>query len=320
MALNVLNLLAQGFQMFLVLLISPLLIGIIRKVKARLTRRRGASVWQPYLDIWKLLCKETVPAGHASWFYHGAPYAIFAVTWVAAALVPTFAAGVIFHGTADLIAIVGLLATARFTLALAGMDIGTSFGGIGASREMMISTLAEPAMLMVVFTVAMLARTTQLSAIADFLIQEPLGLRISLALALITLTIVLLAENARIPVDNPATHLELTMVHEAMVLEYSGRHLALIEAAAALKLVLYMSVFSCLFLPFGMAATTGSVPAMFIGIVTYLLKLLAGAVLLAAGETCMAKMRVFRVSEFISIGLMFGLLAVLLLFVSRELG
>lgn len=306
--------------MFLVLLIAPLLSGVVRKIKSRLLARIGPSIFQPYYDLWKLLRKETVPAGHASWFYRAAPYQIFSITWVAAALVPTFATGLMFNWAADMIAIVGLLAAARFTLALAGMDIGTSFGGIGASREMMISTLAEPAMLMVVFTVAMLARTTQLSSIAAFLIEQPVGLRISLALIMITLTIVLLAENARVPVDNPATHLELTMVHEAMVLEYSGRHLALIEAAAAIKLVLYMSMFACLFVPFGIATGERDFQAMAAGLLLYLLKLFSGGVLLAIGETSVAKMRVFRVSEFLGMGLVLGLLAVLLLFVSRGVG
>lgn len=314
------DLFLQGAQMFLVLLIAPLLSGVVRKIKARLLARIGPSIFQPYYDLWKLLRKETVPAGHASWFYRAAPYQIFSITWVAAALVPTFATGLMFNWAADMIAIVGLLAAARFTLALAGMDIGTSFGGIGASREMMISTLAEPAMLMVVFTVAMLARTTQLSSIAAFLIEQPVGLRISLALIMITLTIVLLAENARVPVDNPATHLELTMVHEAMVLEYSGRHLALIEAAAAIKLVLYMSMFACLFVPFGMATGERDFQAMAAGLLLYLLKLFSGGVLLAIGETSVAKMRVFRVSEFLGMGLVLGLLAVLLLFVSRGVG
>jgi formate hydrogenlyase subunit 4 len=300
--------------MFLVLLLAPLLAGVIRKVKARLLRRRGASIFQPYRDLWKLLRKETVPARNVSRIYRAAPYFIFAATWVAAALVPTFATGLMFNWAADLIALVGLLATARFALALAGMDVGTSFGGIGSSREMTIAALAEPAMLMVVFTTAMLAHPTQLSMISDFLIEQPVGLRISLALTLVTFVIVLLAENARIPVDNPATHLELTMVHEAMVLEYSARHLALIEAAAFLKLVLYMSVFICLFLPFGMVTGERNVRAIIIAASIYALKLMAGGVLLAIGETSVAKMRVFRVTEFLGIGLVLGLLAVLLLF------
>ena len=227
----------QGCQMLLMLAIAPALVGLIRKVKARLLSRRGPPVFQPYRELWSLLHKEAVVADNASWLFRMAPYGQFAATWVAAALVPTFATGLMFSWSADLIAIVALLGTARFILALAGMDVGTAFGGIGSSREMMIASLAEPAMLLIAFTVALLAGTTQLSAIADHLLLQPVGLRVSLALCLVALMVVALAENARIPVDNPATHLELTMVHEAMVLEYSGRHLAMIEAAAALKLV-----------------------------------------------------------------------------------
>lgn len=316
MALLVPDLFIQFIQMILVLLLAPLLSGMIRKTKARLLRRRGASIFQPYRDLWKLLRKEVVPAANASQLYRAAPYVIFATTWVAAALVPTFATGLIFNWAADLIVIVGLLATARFTLALAGMDVGTGFGGIGASREMMISVFAEPAMLMVVFTVAMIAHTTELSSIAEYLILQPVGLRISLALTLFAFVAVLLAENARIPVDNPATHLELTMVHEAMALEYSGRHLALIEAAAFLKLTLYMSIFICLFLPFGMATGERNFQTMTIGLLLYVLKILGGGVLLAIGESSIAKMRVFRVSEFLGMGLVLGFLAVLLLFVT----
>lgn len=310
------ELLAIAGQFLLVLLISPLLTGVIRKVKARLQRRRGASILQPYYDIWKLLRKDTFSAHHASWLYRGAPYIIFSITWMAAALVPTFTSRVFFGGAGDLIAIVGLMATARFALALAGMDIGTSFGGLGSSREMMISAFAEPAMLMVVFTFAMIAGTSQLSSIVTFFINEPVGVRISLALVMVAFVLVLVAENARIPVDNPATHLELTMVHEAMVLEYSGRHLALIEAAASVKLTLYFSVFICLFMPFGMAQAGASLADMGVGLVVYVLKLMGCGVVLAIGETSVAKMRVFRVPEFLGVGLMLGLLAVLLLFVT----
>ena len=159
-----------------------------------------------------------------------------------------------FSWSADLIAIIALLGSARFFLALAGLDVGTSFGGIGSSREVMIASLAEPAMLMIVFTLALIAGSTQLSTIAAFMaVAARSGLRVSLGLALLALIMVAIAENARIPVDNPATHLELTMVHEAMVLEYSGRHLALIELAAALKLLLYVSLIACLFAPWGLA-------------------------------------------------------------------
>jgi formate hydrogenlyase subunit 4 len=235
------HLLVQAMQMMLVLLAAPLLTGFVRKVKARLLRRRGPPIVQPYRDILRLLKKEVVVAENASWILRVAPYMIFAATWVAAALVPTFATGLLFSWSADLIAIIALLASARFFLALAGMDIGTAFGGIGSSREMMIASLAEPAMLLIVFSMALVARSTQLSAVADLLASPEVGLRVTLGLALVGLIIVAIAENGRIPVDNPATHLELTMVHEAMVLEYSGRHLAMIELAASVKLLLYIS-------------------------------------------------------------------------------
>ena len=178
---------------------------------------------------------------------------MFAGTWVAASLVPTFGSGLMFSWSADLIAIIALLGSARFFLALAGLDVGTSFGGIGSSREVMIASLAEPAMLMIVFTLALIAGSTQLSTMAAHILSGEEGLRVSLGLALLALIIVAIAENARIPIDNPATHLELTMVHEAMVLEYSGRHLALIELSSALKLLLYVSVIGCLFAPWGIA-------------------------------------------------------------------
>src|SRR5262249_50372592 len=185
----------------------------------------------------------------ASWLYRVAPYFVFATTWVAAALVPTYATGLLFSWSADLIALVALLGTARFALALAGMDIGTAFGGIGSSREVVIASLAAPAMLLIVFTVALVAGTTQLSEIAATFVHKSVGLRVSLGLAMFALVFVAVAENARIPIDNPATHLELTMVHEAMVLEYSGRHLAMIDAAGALKLVLVFSLILRLFEP-----------------------------------------------------------------------
>jgi formate hydrogenlyase subunit 4 len=236
---------------------------------------------------------------------------------VAAALVPTFATGLQFSWTADLIVITALLGSVRFFLALAGMDVGTSFGGLGSSREMMFASLAEPAMIMIVFTVALTAGTTQLSEVADFVFAHA-SLRVSLALALVALIIVALAENTRIPVDNPATHLELTMVHEAMLLEYSGRHLAVIEFAAALKLLLYISLIACMFTPWGLAQA-GSTPAAYaLGLVSYFVKLAIGGFLLVLFETSIAKMRVFRVPEFLGAALMLGLLGTLLLFVSRS--
>ena len=311
--------LVQGCQMLLVLMLAPLLTGFVRTVKARLLRRRGPALLQPYRDLSKLLRKEVALADSSSWLFRVAPYVIFAAVWVAAALVPTFASGLPFSWIADLIAIVALLGTARFFLALAGLDVGTSFGGIGASREMMIASLAEPAMLMMVFTVSLLAGTTQLSSVTQVMLAGGVGLRVSLALAMLALIMVAIAENARIPVDNPATHLELTMIHEAMVLEYSGRHLAMIELAASLKLLLYLSLLACIFIPWGMATAGDGLPAYFVGATAYVGKLAVGGFLLALFETSIAKMRVFRVDEFLGAALMLGLLGTLLLFMSRSL-
>jgi formate hydrogenlyase subunit 4 len=309
----------QGAQMLIVLLLAPLLTGIVRKTKARLLRRRGPALVQPYRDLVRLMRKEVVLAESASWLFRVIPYLIFAATWVAASLVPTFRAGLLFSWSADLIAIIALLGSARFFLALAGLDVGTSFGGIGSSREVMIASLAEPAMIMIVFTLALVAGSTQLSTMAGFLVSPAVGLRVSLGLALIALIMVAIAENARIPVDNPATHLELTMVHEAMVLEYSGRHLALIELSASLKLLLYVSLIACLFVPWGLSAPGTGFAAVAVGALSYMGKLAGGGMLLALFETSIAKMRVFRVPEFLGAALMLGLLATLLLFVSRSL-
>jgi formate hydrogenlyase subunit 4 len=262
--------------------------------------------------------KEVVLADNASWLFRVSPYLIFSATWVAASLVPTFKTGLLFSWSADLIALIALLGSARFFLALAGLDVGTSFGGIGSSREMMIASLAEPAMIMIVFTLALVAGSTQLATMAAYMNSPDVGLRMSLALGLVALIMVAIAENARIPIDNPATHLELTMVHEAMVLEYSGRHLALIEFSASLKLLLYVSLLACLFAPWGLAVNGADPIYLAIGVLAYLGKLLVSGFLLALFETTIAKMRVFRVPEFLGAALMLGLLGTLLLFVSRS--
>lgn len=313
----ILDFITQGAQMVLVLVLAPLLVGYTRKLRARLLRRQGPPVLQPYRDLLRLIRKEAVLAENASWLFRSGPYMIFSATWVAAALVPTFATRLQFSWTADLIAITALIGSSQFFLALVGMDVGTSFGGIGSSREMMFASLAEPAMIMIVFSLALLAGSTQLSVVAEFM-QMHAGLRVSLGLALVALIIVALAENARVPVDNPATHLELTMVHEAMILEYSGRHLAVLELAAALKLLLYLSLIACIFMPWGIAPV-GSGPAAYaIGLASYLAKIAVGGFLLVIFETSIAKMRVFRVPDFLGIALMLGLLGMLLLFVSRS--
>ena len=309
----------QGAQMALVLLLAPLLTGFVRTAKASLLRRRGPSPIQPYRDLRRLFGKEAIVADSASWLFRAAPYLIFAATWVAAALVPSFATGLIFSWSGDLIVITALLGLARFAQALAGLDVGTSFGGIGTSRDVMIAAMAEPALIMVVFIIALVAGSTQLSAIAETMLAGGIGLRVSLAMALIALVIVALAECARIPVDNPATHLELTMVHEAMVLEYSARHLAMIDLAAAIKLLLYASLLSCLFVPIGLAPGGSGILALLAGLAAYLVKIAALGAMLAVFEISIAKMRVFRVPGFLGAALMLGLLGTILLFVSRSL-
>jgi formate hydrogenlyase subunit 4 len=313
--------LVQGMQMLLVVAVAPMLVSVVRKVKSRLTRKQGAPLVQPYRDLKRLMRKDVVLAENASWLFRVVPYLVFAATWVAAALVPTFATGLQFSWTTDLIAIVALLGSARFFLALAGMDVGTSFGGIGSSREMMIASMAEPAMMLIVFSLALIAGSTQLSTVVQFMASPRVGLRVSLGMALVALVIVALAENARIPVDNPTTHLELTMVHEAMVLEYSGRHLAMIELSSALKLLLYISLIGCIFVPWGIADSDAdaSFAGYVVAVLLYLIKLGVGGVVLAVFETSIAKMRVFRVPNFVGIALMLALLGTLLLFVSRNL-
>ena len=312
------NLVFQLLQMFLVIALAPLLTGLVRKMKARLLRRRGAPLIQPYRDLARLARKEAIVADSASWLFRAAPYLVFALTWVAAALIPTFATGLLFSWSADLIAIIALLGAARFFLALAALDVGTSFGGLGASREAMFATLAEPALIVIVFSLALIAGSTQLSTVAAVMVAG-VGLRVTLGMALIALIMVAVAENGRIPVDNPATHLELTMVHEAIILEYSGRHLAAIELASMLKLLLYVSLIACVFTPWGLAIADSGVGDRLIGAALYVVKLAVAGVLLAVFETSIAKMRVFRVPDFLGAALMLAFLGALLLFVSRSL-
>ncbi len=315
----IVHLALQALEMAIALAAALLLTGFVRKVKARLQRRAGPPLLQVYRDLARLVAKEAVVPEASSWLFRVSPYVIFAATWVAAALVPEFATNLQFSWSGDLIVIAALLGSARFFQMLAALDSGTAFGGIGASREAMLASLAEPAMLMIVFTVALVAGTSQLSAIATFMHSGAEGLRLSLALGLVALVMVGLTETGRFPVDNPATHLELTMVHEAMVLEYSGRHLALIELAGAMRLLLYMSLIACIFAPFGIAPPGAGPASLALGLLSYAGKLGAGAVALAGFETTIAKMRVFRIPNFVGAALMLGLLGTLLLFMSASL-
>jgi formate hydrogenlyase subunit 4 len=300
---------AALLQALLYAVLAPLLVGWIRKLKARLQNRRGAPVLQPWRDLRKLLVKEARVAHTASPLFRAAPYIVFVATWLAAATVPLVADNLPTAAIADIIVLVGLLALARFFLALAGMDVGTAFGGMGASREMLVSALAEPAMLMAVFTLAMSAHSTNLASVIDYQLGT-FALRPSFLFALGGLILVAIAETGRIPVDNPATHLELTMIHEAMLLEYSGRHLALMEWASQLKLLLYGALIANIFFPWGIARSFA--PAeLALGLAAVVLKLLALGAALALGETVLAKMRLFRAPAFLNLALLLALLGLL---------
>jgi len=297
-------------QALLYAALSPLLVGWIRKVKARLQNRRGAPVLQPYRDLYKLLGKEARVAHTASPLFLAAPYVVFVATWLAAATVPVVVLDQPASSIADIIVLVGLLALARFFLALAGMDVGTAFGGMGSSREMLISALAEPAMLMAVFTLAISTHSTNVSSLIDYQLSVGLALRPSLLFALGGLTLVAIAETGRIPVDNPATHLELTMVHEAMILEYSGRYLALMEWAAQIKLALYGVLIANIFFPWGIAQSFAPA-ALGLAAVAILLKLALLGAALAVAETVLAKMRLFRAPAFLQLALLLALIGLL---------
>jgi len=315
----VLSVLAQALHVALILAAAPVLTGAIRWLKARMMGRRGPHPLQPLRDLLKLLRKTPVLAENASAVSRVMPYVAVGAAVAAAALVPSFARGMAFAPMADLLLVAGLLAVGRVAMALAGMDVGTPFGGLGAAREMSFAALAEPALVVAALSLAILAGTTNLDAIAAGFRDGGLGLRVSLGLALVALLAVAVAENARIPVDNPATHLELTMVHEAMILEASGRHLALWEFAAMLRLALWLALLAAVFLPLGQAPT-GAWPHLWaVGLLAWVAKMAGLALALAAFESAIAKMRVFRVPEFRGAALLLGLLGAVLLFVSTRL-
>jgi formate hydrogenlyase subunit 4 len=310
---------SQVLHLALILVAAPLLTGAVRWAKARLMGRHGPSPLQPARDLAKLLRKRPVLAENASAVSRVAPYAAVAATVLAAALVPSFARGMLFAPVADLVLVAGLLALSRVALALAGMDVGTAFGGLGAAREMSFAALAEPALLLGAMSLAILAGTTNLDAIAGALHEGGLGLRVSLGLALVALIGVAVAENARIPVDNPATHLELTMVHEAMILEASGRHLALWDYQAALRLTLWLALLAAVFLPAGLAPPGAGPLGWAAGLLAWVAKMAMLGFALAVFESSIAQMRVFRVPEFLGAALLLGLLGAIYLFVSTGL-
>ncbi|CAL1242062.1 respiratory chain complex I subunit 1 family protein [Candidatus Methylocalor cossyra] len=297
-------------QTLVFVIAAPLLAGWIKRVKCRLQNRQGPSLFQPYRDLLKLYRKQPVIPHPASWIFRAAPYIVFASTVLTAAIVPLVAVDLPTSRVADVIVLVGFFALGRTFQVLAGMDIGTAFGGMGSSREMTISSLAEPAMLMAVFTLAMSAHTTNLSHAVNYVLDTGLVLRPSFIFALGGLMLVAIAETGRIPVDNPATHLELTMIHEAMILEYSGRWLALIEWASQIKLMLYGVLIANIFLPWGIAQDF-SLPALGYGVAMIALKLAVLALVLALSEALFAKMRIFRVPEYLGFAYLLSVLGML---------
>jgi formate hydrogenlyase subunit 4 len=297
-------------QTLLFVALAPLLAGWLKCCKCRLQNRKSPSLFQPYRDLIKLTKKQPVVAAQASWLFTISPYMIFSATVLAATVVPLIAVDLPTSASADVIVMVGFFAFARFFLALAGLDVGTAFGGMGSSREMTISSLAEPAMLMAIFTLTMTASTTNLSLAIDHVVQEGLVLRPSFVFALFALILVAIAETGRVPVDNPATHLELTMIHEAMILEYSGRHLALIEWASQLKLMLYGVLIANIFFPWGIAESF-TLPALAYGLLAIIGKLAVLSLLLAISETLLSKMRLFRIQEYLGFAYLLGLLGML---------
>jgi formate hydrogenlyase subunit 4 len=289
---------------------APLFLGWINQCRAWLSNRSAPSLWQPYRGLRKLFYKEAVLAANASSLFRIAPYIVFATMVLAAAVIPSMGTRLPFTSVADAIALVGLLATARVFIALAAMDVGTAFGTLGARREMMVGFLAEPALLMVIFVASLNSATTALPAITEHLATQPFALYPSLAFTAVAFTMVLLAENARIPIDNPATHLELTMIHEAMLLEYSARHLALMEWASALKLFNYACIGFALFLPWGVSLGQGPV-ALMTSVPILAVKLAVAGAGLALIETLSAKLRVFRAPEFLASAFLFAVLGLL---------
>jgi formate hydrogenlyase subunit 4 len=302
--------LAQFFELVAALLLAPLLVGWVNQCRAWLQNRSAPPLLQTYYTLHKLFHKDVLLAHQASPLFRAAPYAIFACMALASAIVPTLSTTLILAPAADAIAFVGLFALARLFIALAAMDVGTAFGSLGSRREMLIGFLAEPALLMIFFTTSLISHSTSLSSIVDTLAASDSVIYPSLAFAGTAFVMVSLAENARVPIDNPVTHLELTMIHEAMILEYSGRHLALIEWASALKLFAYSCLGIALFVPFGITATAS--PLALVTAAGFLLaKLAIGGFILALIETLSAKMRVFRAPEFLGTAFLLAVLAML---------
>ena len=305
-------------QTIVLLAVSPFIVGLIRKVKARLQCRCGAGVFQPYSDLAKLFRKQPVVSTTTSWIFTATPYIVFASTLAAGLLVPLFASRTPLNFAGNIIALVYLLALGTFFLMLAGLDAGSAFGGMGSSREALVASLTEPAMILSIFAIALTAGSTNLSTIVhktvllEGIVTDPPPHLMALA----ALFIVAMAETGRVPVDNPATHLELTMIHEAMILEYSGRYLALVEWAAGLKLLVFLTLIANVFAPWGIA-TSVEPAALGVGLATYLVKVSGLAVLIGVIESMFAKLRLFRVTDLLGVAFILALLGVVFFYVLR---
>lgn len=308
--MTLLGLLSQLLEIVIALVAAPLLLGWVNQSRAWLQNKSGPGLLQPYRLLHKLFNKESVVAEHASPLFRAAPYIVFGCMTLACAIVPTLSTDLPLSPVADAVALVGLFAVARVFVSLAAMDIGTSFGTLGARREMLVGFLAEPALLMVLFCASLISQSTLLTTIVEALARSDLAIHPALAFAAVAFTMVSLAENARIPVDNPATHLELTMVHEALILEYSGRHLALIEWAASLKLFAYSCIGIALFCPWGVAQADDPL-ALVLAVPALALKLAIGGAVLAVLEGVSAKMRIFRVPEFLATAFLLAVIGML---------
>ena len=303
-------LVSQILEIVIAIALAPLLGGWVNQCRAWLQNKSAPSVLQPYRTLHKLFVKEAIVANGASSLFRVAPYVVFGCMALACAIIPTLSTALPLAPAADAIALVGLFALARVFISLAAMDIGTAFGSMGARREMLIGFLAEPALLMVLFSASLISKSTSLATIVETLAHRQFAIYPGLAFAGVAFTMVSLAENARVPVDNPTTHLELTMIHEALILEYSGRHLALLEWAASLKLFAYSCIGLALFFPWGIAQARAPLEVL-LALPVLVLKLAVGGSLLALLETVSAKMRIFRVPEFLTTAFLLAVIGML---------
>jgi formate hydrogenlyase subunit 4 len=304
------GLLSQALEIVLAVTLAPLLSGWIAQWRAWLQNKSAPSLLQPYRMLHKLFHKESIVADSASRVFRTAPYVVFGCMVLACAIIPTVSTDLPLANAADAIALVGLFALARVFISLAAMDVGTAFGTLGARREMLIGFLAEPALLMVLFSASLISESTSLTTIVETLAHREPQIYPGMAFAGVAFAMVSLAENARVPVDNPATHLELTMIHEALILEYSGRHLALLEWAASVKLFAYSCIGLALFFPWGVAEAQAP-GVMLLALPVLVFKLAVGGMLLALLETLSAKMRIFRVPEFLATAFLLAVIGML---------